>query len=113
MVIFGFNRLNQGENYLNDSKSVRVATITNEQTPLGEALYKSYTGVKKAIDREMSQSDPINMTVQAALMDFKDNADKKKYTEVVAVIDDQFDYLMTQAQSVLQTGCGLRPKLST
>ena len=104
IVIFGNYRLNQGKKYLKDSKSVSVATITNEQTPLGEALYKSYTGVAKVIDRDMSQSDPINMTVQAALMDFKDNADEKKYAEVVAVIDEQFDYLMSQAQKAADMG---------
>lgn len=104
MVIFGFYRMNQGKKYLSDSKSVRVATITNEQTPLGEALYESYTGVKKVIDREMSQSDPINQTIQVALMDFKDHADEKKYANVVTVINDQFDYLMTQAQKAADVG---------
>lgn len=104
MVIFGFTRLNQGKRYLNDANSVMVATITNEQTPFGEALYESYTGIKKVIDREMSQSDPINMTVQAAMMDFKDNSDKTKYAQVVTVIDDQFNYLMTQAQKAVDMG---------
>jgi apolipoprotein N-acyltransferase len=104
IVIFGFYRLNQGKKYLIDSKSVRVAAITNEQTPLGEALYESYTGVKKVIDREMSQSDPINQTIQVAMMDFKDHADEKKYANVVTVINDQFDNLMAQAQKAADMG---------
>ena len=104
MVIFGFYRLNQGEKYLNNAKSVRVATITNEQTPIGEVLYESYTGEKKVIDREMSQSDPVNLTIQFALMDFKDHADEMKYANVVTVINDQFDYLMSQAQKAADMG---------
>ena len=104
IVIFGFYRLYQSENHLKDAKSVRVATLTNEQTPFGEALYKAFTGEKKAMDREMSQSDPMNQTIQLALMDFKDHADEEKYAEVVTVINDQFDYLMTQTQKAANMG---------
>ncbi len=104
MMFYGYYRIGQGEEYLNDSKSVRVATITNEQTPFGEALYKSYTGTYKAIDREMTQSDPINLTVQTAMMDFKDNADDQKYSEVRAVIDDLFDNMMAQAGEAVKNG---------
>ena len=104
MVIFGYYRLKQGEKYLINAKTVRIATITNEQTPIGEVLYESYTGEKKVIDREMSQSDPVNLTIQFALMDFKDHADEKKYENVVTIINDQFDYLMSQAQKAADMG---------
>lgn len=106
LVLFfgGQYRLQSGTDQLKNAATVKVATLTAEHTPVSKAFYEAHTGKVVDIPRDMDQSDPVNLALQVALMDFKDNANTSQYAPVWEALELHFQQVMGEAERAVAQG---------
>ena len=92
VLVFGFSRLSQNNK---DSKTVKIATITVDNSTVYETIYASATGNTIEFSADLSPTSPEFVEINMALIEFLSDSDNEKFipvkTEMVNIYDKAFE----------------------